>query len=220
MVQLQLNQIQISPGQRLQLDHISWADFEAILAEMGEGRSHRIAYCNGTLEIMAPLPEHETTKVFLGDFVKALLDELELDWISFGSTTFKQQLMAFGIEPDDCFYIQNCSRMVGRARLDLAIDPPPDLAIEVDLTSKTQISAYEALKVPEVWCYDNGTLRFFVLQNGRYEESSVSPNFANLPLVENLPRFIQRGQTEVMSAVQRSFRQWVRGQIKEVNADG
>jgi Uma2 family endonuclease len=212
MVLLQLNQIRISPGQRIQLDHISWADFEAILTEMGEGRSHRIAYCNGTLEIMAPLPEHETTKVFLGDFVKILLDELALDWISFGSTTFKQQLMAFGIEPDDCFYIQNCQQMVGRNRLDLAIDPPPDLAIEVDLTSKTQISAYEALKVPEVWCYDNGALKFFVLQNGRYIESIVSPTFANLPLLENLPRFIQRGQTKVMSAVQRSFRQWVREQ--------
>jgi Uma2 family endonuclease len=215
MVQLQLNQINLLPGQRVQLGRISWSEFEAILAELGEGRSSRVAYFDGTLEIMAPLPEHETAKVFLGDFVKALLNELELDWISLGSTTFKQQLMAAGIEPDDCFYIQNCQQMVGKTRLDLTIDPPPDLAIEVDLTSKTQISAYEALKVPEIWCYDNGNLKFFVLQNGRYVESSVSPNFPTLPLLEYLPQFIRQGQTEVMSAVQRLFRQWVRQQVAE-----
>jgi Uma2 family endonuclease len=210
MVHLQLNQINLLPGQRLQLGQISWSDFESILVELGEGRSSRVAYFDGTLEIMAPLPEHETAKVFLGDFVKALLNELELDWISLGSTTFKQQLMAAGIKPDDCFYIQNCQRMVGKTRLDLTIDPPPDLAIEVDLTSKTQISAYEALKVPEIWCYDNETLKFFVLENGQYLESPFSPNFPGLPLLESLPQFIRRGQTEVMSGVQRSFRQWVR----------
>jgi Uma2 family endonuclease len=213
MVQLQLHQINLFPGQRLQLGQISWSEFEAILVELGEGRSSRVAYFDGTLEIMAPLPEHETAKVFLGDFVKALLNELGLDWISLGSTTFKQQLMAAGIEPDDCFYIQHCQRIVGKTRLDLAIDPPPDLAIEVDLTSKTQISAYEALKVPEIWCYDNGNLKFFVLENGQYLESSFSPNFPSLPLLETLPQFIRRGQTEVMSGVQRSFRQWVRQSI-------
>jgi Uma2 family endonuclease len=162
---------------------------------------------------MAPLPEHETAKVFLGDFVKALLNELEIEWISLGSTTLKQQLMAAGIEPDNCFYIQSCQQMVGKTRLDLAIDPPPDLTISVDLTSKTQISAYEALKVLEVWCYDNGSLKFFVLENGRYIEAQISPNFPTLPLLECLPQFIQRGQTEVMSAVQRSFRHWVREQL-------
>lgn len=152
VLQLPLNQIHLLPGQRVQLEQISWSEFEAILAELGEGRSARIACYDGTLEIMAPLPEHETAKVFLGDFVKALLNELEIEWISLGSTTLKQQLMVAGIEPDDCFHIQNCQQIVGKTRLDLAIDPPPDLAIEVDLTSKTQISAYEALKVPEVWC--------------------------------------------------------------------
>jgi Uma2 family endonuclease len=215
MVQLQLNQINLLPGQRVQLGRISWSEFEAILVELGEGRSNRVAYFDGTLEIMAPLPEHETAKVFLGDFVKALLNELDLDWLSLGSTAFKQYLMAAGIEPDDCFYIQNCQQMVGKICLDLTIDLPPDLAIEVDLISKTQISAYEALKVPEIWCYDNGNLKFFILQNGRYVESSVSPNFPTLPLLEYLPQFIRLGQIEVMSAVQRLFRQWVRQRVAE-----
>lgn len=208
MVQLQLKQIRVPPGQRVQLENISWTDFEAILSELGEHRGTRIAYSEGVLEIMAPLPEHETAKVFIGDFVKILLDEMGIEWISLGSTTFKQQLMAAGIEPDDCFYIQNCARMVGRDRLDLTVAPPPDLAIEIDLTSKTQISAYAALQVPEVWCYDKSQLKISVLHNGAYLDANVSPTFPDVPL-HIIPEFIKRGQTEVMSSVRRAFRQWV-----------
>lgn len=218
MVQLQLRQIRVPPGQRVQLENISWTDFEAILAELGEHRRTRIAYSEGILEIMAPLPEHETAKVFIGDFVKILLDETGVEWISLGSTTFKQQLMAAGIEPDDCFYIQNCGRMVGRDRLDLVIDPPPDLAIEINLTSRTQISAYAALRVPEVWCYESGKLYISVLQDGNYVDASVSPTFPNFPLLELIPQFIKRGQSEVMSSVRRAFQQWVRDSRSRTNA--
>ena len=196
----------------MQLENISWTDFEAILDELGEHRGTQIAYSEGILEIMAPLP-HETAKVFIGDFVKILLDEMRVEWISLGSTTFKHQLMAAGIEPDDCFYIQNCSRMVGRDRLDLAVDPPPDFAIEVDLTSQTQINAYAALKIPEVWCYDRGTLKISVLRGGNYVDASVSPTFPHFPLFEVIPQFIKRGHTEVMSSVRRSFQQWVRERL-------
>jgi len=213
MVQLQLRQIRVPPGQRVQLENISWTDFEAILAELGERRVTRIAYSEGIVEILAPLPEHETAKVFIGDFVKILLDEMGVEWISLGSTTFKQQLMAAGIEPDDCFYIQNCGRMVGRDRLDLDVDPPPDLAIEVDLTSKTQISAYAGLSVPEVWCYDSGKLKISVLRERNYVDANGSPTFPNFPLVEVIPQFIKRGETEVMSSVRRAFQEWVRERL-------
>lgn len=213
MVTLQLRQIDVPPGQRVLFHDVSWQEFEAILEELGEERTSRIAYSHGILEIMTPLPEHETTKVFLGDFVKILLDEMGVEWISLGSTTFKQELMAAGIEPDDCFYIQNCLQMVGKKRLDLTIDPPPDLALEIDLTSKTQMVAYEELKVPEVWCYDSGVLKIRVLHNGKYVSAQMSPTFPSLPLVEIMPQYIQRGQTEAMSAVRRSFRQWVRQQL-------
>lgn len=220
MVQLELRQIRVPPGQRLQLENVSWADFEAILDELGEHRGTRIAYSEGILEIMAPLPEHETAKVFIGDFVKILLDETGVEWISLGSTTFKQQFMAAGIEPDDCFYIQNCRRMVGRDRLDLAVDPPPDLAIEVDLTSRTQISAYASLRIPEVWCYDSGKLHISVLRNGNYVDAKVSPTFPNFFVFEVIPQFIKRGQTEVMSSVRRAFQQWVRERLTLSEAEG
>ena len=211
MLQIPLRQIRVPPGQRVQLENISWTDFEEIIAELGEHRATRIAYSEGILEIMAPLPEHETNKVFIGDFVKILVEEMNIEWISLGSTTFKQQLMAAGIEPDDCFYIENCRRMVGCQRLDITIAPPPDLVIEVDVTSKTQISAYQALKVPEVWCYDQG-LNISVLRDGLYVDAQFSLIFPGLPLREVIPQFVKRGQTEVMSSVRRAFRQWVQSQ--------
>ncbi|MBW4540894.1 MAG: Uma2 family endonuclease [Myxacorys chilensis ATA2-1-KO14] len=214
MVTLQLRQIDIPPGQRILFRDVSWQEFEAILDEMGENRASRVAYSQGILEIMSPLREHETTKVFISDFVKMLLDEMGTEWISLGSTTFRKEVMAAGIEPDDCFYIQNYVQMVGKKRLDLSVDPPPDLALEVDLTSKTQMVAYEALKVPEVWCFDNGVLKIYVLQNDHYELVQTSPTFPDLSLVQMIPQFIRRGQSEPMSAVRRSFRQWLKEQTR------
>ncbi|NJQ96934.1 MAG: Uma2 family endonuclease, partial [Hydrococcus sp. CSU_1_8] len=145
MVTLQLKQITVPPGGRIVLHNVSWQQFEEILEELGEHRSSRIAYSRGTLEIMTPLPEHEVAKVLIGDLVKILLEELEIDCESFGSTTFKRRDSERGIEPDDSFYIQNHKQMIGKDRIDLTIDPPPDLAIEIDLTTKTQLDGYEAL---------------------------------------------------------------------------
>jgi Uma2 family endonuclease len=218
MVQVQVCQIQVPPGQRVELAHISWAEFEAILADLGEHRTSRVAYSKGTLEIMAPLPEHERGKIYLGDFVKILLDELGMEWESLGSTTFKEQLAEAGLEPDDCFYIANARAVMGKNRLDLTIDPPPDLAIEVDLTSKTQMSAYRSLRVPEVWCHDKGQLKIKVFQDNDYVEVSESPTFPGWPLPERIPEFMALGQQQVMSQVIRQFHQWVRVQLQQ-NSD-
>ncbi len=122
--------------------------------------------------------------------------------------------MRAGIEPDDCFYIQNAQRMVGKKRLDLAIDPPPDLAIEIDVTSKTQISAYLALQVPELWCYSGGKLAIHRYQDGQYLPVQDSPTFRgfglDLDLPTLLPQYLARANNQVMSEVRRAFRDWVR----------
>ncbi len=149
VVTLQLRQTEVQPGQCLILREISWAEFEAILEELGEHRATRVAYYQGLLEIRMPSPEHEVDKELIGDMVKILLDELQLDWEPYGSTTLKRSQMAAGVEPDTCFYIQNAGQIIGKRRLDLLVDPPPDLVIEIDVTSKTQLSAYVALGIPE-----------------------------------------------------------------------
>lgn len=155
---LKLKQLIILPGQKVLLNDISWQAFEEILEDLGEHRAARLAYENGILEIMKPLPEHEINKVLIGDLIKVLLEELEIDFWSFGSTTFKNQEMSKAIEPDDCFYIRNEARVRGKNRLDLAIDLPPDLALEIDVTSRTHPSIYETLGVPELWRFKNGNL--------------------------------------------------------------
>ncbi len=155
----------------------------------------------------------ELAKVIIGDLVKILLQELEIDCESFGSTTFKREDMAFGVEPDDSFYIQNHARMIGKERIDLTVDPPPDLIIEVDVTSKTQLDAYEALGVPELWPYEDSKLQINLLRDRKYIESEISPTFPNLSIFEAIPQFVEQSRTIGRSPTLRAFRKWVRAQI-------
>ncbi|MBH8563193.1 Uma2 family endonuclease [Nostoc sp. CENA67] len=186
--------LRLEPGQKVTLQPVSWEGFEEILADLGERRSSRIAYADGILEIMAPLPEHERSKVLLADLVKTLLKVQKRAWEPLGSTTFKRQDMIAGIEPDDCFYIQNYKVVIGKNRLDLTVDPPPDLALEIDLTSKTELDAYEALAVPELWIYKRNKLTINVLQQGKYVESQTSPTFPGIAVMEIIPQFMQRAK--------------------------
>ena len=212
MVTIQLRQLTVPPGHRIILQNISWQEFEEILTELGENRASRLAYYQGNLEIKMPLPKHEVAKVIIGDLVKIILEELEIDCECFGSTTFKRQDMNSGIEPDDSFYIQNHLQMIGKQKIDLTIDPPPDLVIEIDVTSKTQLDAYLALAVPEVWRYEDDKLQINIWQDGKYIESEVSPNFPNLPIAEIIPQFVEESRILGRSPTLRKFRQWVKQQ--------
>jgi Uma2 family endonuclease len=209
MVTLQLRQINVPPGHRVIFNDVNWQEFEAILEELGDRRASRIAYSNGILEIRMPLPEHEVDKELVEDMVKILLEELEIDCECFGSTTFKRQDMSQGIEPDNCFYIRNHEQMRGKRRLDLTIDPPPDLAIEVDVTSRTQLNAYQTLGVSELWQYDQGNLRIDRLINGEYVESPGSPTFADFEIAPIITQFIEQSATAGRSPTLRAFRKWV-----------
>jgi Uma2 family endonuclease len=213
MVTLQLRQLDVPAGQRLVVRDLPWAELELILTEMGDHRAARIAYSEEVLEIRMPLPKHERTKSILGDAVKILLEELEIDCECFGSTTFKRQEMSYGIEPDECFYIQNHQLMMGKDRVDLSIDPPPDLAIEVDVTSKTQLSAYLKLQVAELWVYADDDLKIYLLQAGAYQESTVSNIFRNLPVVTLLQDLLERSITIGRSQSLRDFRRDIRALI-------
>ncbi|MBW4505194.1 MAG: Uma2 family endonuclease [Scytonematopsis contorta HA4267-MV1] len=199
----------IEPGQKVTLQPVSWQRFESILDELGEKRSSRIAYANGILEIMAPLPEHERTKVILADLVKILLKFKKLAWEPLGSTTFKRQSMTAGIEPDDCFYIQNYKAVIGKERIDLSIDPPPDLALETDVTSKTETDAYKALGVPELWVYDTPLLKINILVNGKYIETSTSPTFPDIDVVTIIPQYVRRAKVVGVSLALDEFEQFI-----------
>ncbi len=186
-----VSQIELAPGSVVTIPNVSWLEFESILEELGEKRSARVAYSKETLEIMVPLPEHERPKDLISDIVKILLKSAGRRYEPFGSTTFKREGEA-GIEPDACFYILNYQRMIGRRRLQ-PDDPPPDLAIETDVTSKTAIDAYKIIGVPEVWVYDSGRLRIYLLQpDGEYLESDISPNFPGIAIAQLIPATVER----------------------------
>ena len=206
---LEVKKIVVPPGQTIVLKDIDWSDFEAILEDLGEHRSSRIAYDRGILSIMSPLPEHEVNKVLIGDLLKVLLEELELDFWSLGSTTFKNKIMLQGIEPDDCFYIKNESLIRGKNRIDLVIDPPPDLAIEVEVTSRSNLSIYAKLGVSELWRFEKNKLKIDILQDGVYVNSDFSSIFADIPLLDIIPEYLAKAKANGRNKTIKEFRQFI-----------
>ena len=158
---------------------------------------------------MTPLPEHEGNKEIISDLVKALLEELDREFWCLGSTTFKKSA-AYGLEPDQCFYIQHEAAIRGKKRIDLALDPPPDLALEIDLTSRTHPTIYAALRVPELWRFGHDQLHIYVLQGNDYVEVSESPTFPRLPLRTMLPQYLAQSKSAGRNATMQAFRRWVR----------
>lgn len=210
---LELRQLIVPPGDRLLLKDVTWQEFEQILAELGDGRAARLSYSNGMLEIMTPLFTHEHAKSLIGGFVKILLDELGLDYEPSGSTTFKNEQMHQSVEPDESFYLQNCEAIRGKARIDLTVDPPPDLAIEIDITSRTQFDNYQLLRVPELWRYNGKRLQINALLNSRYIEFQFSPTCPNFALTEKIPQFLEQSKQVGSAKALKAFRVWVKEQI-------
>lgn len=210
---LELRQLKIKPGQQLLLEDVSWQQFENILADLGEHRSARVSYSHGYLEIMVPLPEHKKAKEIIGDTIKILLDRLNIDYDSLGSTTLKSERMTQGVEPDACFYIQNQALVIGKNRLDMNVDPPPDLAVEIDLTSRTPLDNYQLLGVPELWRYSDRGLQIEVLQDGRYVKFDSSPTFPALPIVDLINRCVEQSQIVGSSQAIKAFKQWVQDNL-------
>jgi Uma2 family endonuclease len=201
--------------QRTVLRNISWQTFETLLKETGEDRGSRFAYDCGTLEIMTPLIGHENPKSNLGNFVIALAEELDIEIKSAGSTTLKRKIANRGIEPDNCYYIQNELAVRGKQELDLETDPPPDLAIEIDITSSSvnKFGIYSALGIPELWRYNGRVLKFYQLAEGQYVEREFSIAFPIVSVTE-MSRFIEQSKTTGEIALLKSFRAWVRDKIR------
>jgi Uma2 family endonuclease len=199
---------------RIVLYNIGWQQFESLLTDLGENRSARIAYDHGVLEIMTPLPEHEYYKETISDAIKDIADSLELDYESLGSTTWKKPINLAGIEADNCFYFQNEPKIRGKLEFDLEQYPPPDLALEIDVKSKSisRFPIYVRLGVPEIWCYDSGILKIFKLQDNKYIETEISSIFPQLPIKE-LPTLINNYRSQGKRTFRQAIRTWVKSQL-------
>jgi len=190
------------------LEAVSWQTYQALLRDLGNHRSSRLTYDQGVLEIFMPSELHEIINRLLALIVTALTDELGMKVKGYGSTTLNREDLERGVEPDSCFYIQNVDRVLGR-RLDIAVDPPPDLAIEVDIRSSSQrrFGVYLQLQIPEVWRYtEQAGVTIYQFQDGVYGECEFSPTF---PMVSGalLMELLERAEYEDDNAVIRALRQ-------------
>ena len=156
------------------ISNVSWETYESLLKHLENQSSPRLAYDQGILEIMSPHFEHGRAKEILADIAKMTLVELDLDFEAARSTTFKREVLKRGFEPDSS-YIKNAAHVRGKKRLDMEIDPPPELIVEIDVTndSMNKFPLYAALRIPEVWRY-GGSLGIWILDEGRYIRSSAS----------------------------------------------
>jgi Uma2 family endonuclease len=202
-------------GQRLLVDNVDWRDYSRLLRVFAEHPGFRLAYDRGRLEIMSPLPEHEVDLTFLGRLVIALTEELGWHLMEGGSMTMRRRRKRRGIEPDRCYWIAHEPAMRGKRTFDLRVDPPPDLAIEVDVTrsSLDRMGIYAALGVPEVWRFETPTLTFHALgTNDKYSPITHSLSF---PFVTpaDLMSFPPLRATHGDNSVVRQFRAWVQQQM-------
>lgn len=198
---------------QVELSGISWQTYETLLDELRDRRM-RLTYYHGNLEIMAPLPEHEFYKRVVGRFVETLAEELEIKIVPLGSTTFKLP-DTIGAEPDECFYIKNLRAIQGKKRLDLDLDPPPDLVVEIDITSssKNRFAIYADMGVPEIWCYNGQTFTIYQLRDREYIACTQSLAFPNLPLLE-IQNFLEQVTTKDYLDTIGAFRRWIKRQIQ------
>ncbi len=208
--------ITLIPASNQQTQHIvlagvTWATYQALLKDLGDHRSAKLAYDQGVLEIIRPSDLHEFISRFLEAMIRTLTDELGMKIRGYGSTTLDREDLDRGVEPDSCFYIQNVDRILGK-RLNINADPPPDLAVEVDITSSSRrrFGIYLQLQIPEVWRYTQRQgLTLYTWQAGAYVECPFSLTF---PLISGdvMQRFLQLAETEDDNGICRALRQWLR----------
>ena len=194
---------------RVVLYNIGWQQFNNIIHSLGESSGARVAYDQGILEIMNPLPEHEYYKEVFSEAIKETSKVLNIDYESLGSTTWRKESHLAGVEPDNCFYFQNEALIRGKLEFDLDKDPPPDLVLEIDLTSKSlsRFPIYARLGVPEIWCYNIGELIVYQLKNEEYIEAEISSIFPMLK-VQELPEIIEENRLEGRRAIHQAVRDW------------
>lgn len=180
--------------QRTILHNISWETYEHLLADHRDSSSPRFAYDRGELEIMSPNPKHERTNRLIAQLVEIVAEELDIDLENLGSTTFRREDLQRGFESDSCFYVQNEERVRGKVEIDPNVDPPPDLVIEVDITSPSldRFSIYAHFGVPEVWRYDGERIVIYELRGDEYV--GIARSIALPRLTNAIPtRFVKEG---------------------------
>jgi Uma2 family endonuclease len=201
---------------RFLLSRVSWETYESLLTDHADTRSPRFTCSEGMLEIMSPSSEREELIEIMATIADIVAEEQQVEFKALCSTTFRRQDLERGTEPDACFYLQNVERIRGKKEIDLTVDPPPDLVIEVEVTSPVlpKFPVYARLGVPEIWLHDGRTLRILRLAGDQYEDcerSRVLPAVTQLTLAE----FVEQSKTLATLTSRRTVRTWAREQTRQ-----
>jgi len=204
------------PEQRVLLHNVSWDTYERLVMDLNDSCAPRLTYDRGTLEIMSPSSEHERYNRTIAQIVEELAVEMNLDFDGLGSTTFRREDLDRGFEPDSCFYIQNVTSIRSKKRIDLAVDPPPDLIIEIDITSTSldRFSICAEAGVVEVWRFDGNCLTIHELKSGNYEGRDTSLAFTGILAVE-ITALIKESERITRPEWVRKLRLWIREHLSE-----
>jgi Uma2 family endonuclease len=205
----------LTPEATLTLHGVSWQTYEDLLEAVGEAPPLRISYNEGVMQVMTISYEHEFFAECLNHLVGLVRTVKRIKIISFGRATMKIQEKMKGAEPDASFYIKSAAALGNKYRLDLAIDPPPDIVVETDIfhDSQSKYPIYAALGVPEIWRFDGKRLTIHRLKDDHYEESRVS---IELPVLsaDHLTQFLANAQEDDQDEALRAFEDWLRAQSK------
>ncbi len=205
----------LPPGERALFEDVSWEEYEELIGQIVARPGVRISYDQGRMEIMVTSSKHERWKGLFNPLLVTLAEELNLNLVSLGSMTFKLPAYARGVEPDDCFYIHNAAAVAGVEELDLAVDPGPELIIEIDLSSRSlnKFPIYASLGVREVWRVSRYRLLLYRV-NARgddFEPADASALFPGVTAAA-LQGFLDMGRKRGIIPMIRAFREWVRKQ--------
>ncbi|MDR7923057.1 Uma2 family endonuclease [Thermosynechococcus sp. HY213] len=200
----------LPPGSVLRMPG-TWQDYCCLRNSRGDGSIPRIKFRRGEILLMSPLPRHGREANIVADVVKVLLDSEERNYEAFTPITMEIPEMG-GIEPDYCFYIDNWTAAVGKDRIDWQTDPPPDLVIEIDVTTYTAAEDYLLYRVPEVWLFKSTGLSIYALDDQTYVPRSKSRYFPDINLVALMSAVLEEAATQGTGAALRRLRQRFAGQ--------
>lgn len=197
--------IQLPPGALVRL-LATWEDYQLLCRQRGDRSIPRLKYRDGEVLLMSPLPKHGRDVSLVADMVKVLLDHVGKEYDTFTPVTMELACKS-GIEPDYCFYIDNWAAISGKARIDWSSDPPPDLVLEVDVTSYSNVEDYLPYGVPEVWLLRRAQLQIYQLRNNAYVKATRSQFFAEIGIQEIVARGLKTAYARNTSAAIRELKQ-------------
>ena len=166
------------------IDRVPWSTYLALLNAIGDS-AVRLTYDRGRLEIEMPSLRHERLKGFVARLIEAYALQARIDVLPAGSTTWRLEQAEGGLEADECYYVQHYKDVVEKEELDLTIDPPPDLAVEIEVSrsSAHKRDVYARLGVPELWRLHDERLECLHRDaGGDYRPASASLALPALPL--------------------------------------